>query len=215
MNLRKNANKDLETPLLETTVKLNDSDNDDVGNSTVIDGRCKLVNKTYFCGLFLGAIIQSCSIYAVGFALPNAAESDDALINNFPVLIGLYCFSRYWVVAALLIPPFVVTMVQKYKRKQYANIRGKLEGYFECARFQVGMFFGSLILLSVVNFHALAKTAPLCLLLTYYFVCVVVSFVALCVLQIFINQICANVSSVEIIVSYDKEDGEDYCDEDE
>jgi hypothetical protein len=59
------------------------------------------------------------------------------------------------------------------------------------------------LLLSLVNFYALANTAPLPLLLAYYAVCLTVSFIALCLLQVFVNEVCANVSSIEVIVNYE------------
>jgi len=85
-----------------------------------------------------------------------------------------------------------------------------IEIFFECIRFQFGLFFGSLILLSIVNTYELAKTAPLVTLGLYYGVCFLVSFVGLCLLQFFINQVCASISTVKIVVSYDDDDDDDY-----
>jgi hypothetical protein len=91
-------------------------------------------------------------------------------------------------------------------RRTTSVVKGNLELYFECARFQLGMLFGSFVLLSIVNLCIFAQTAPLFLLLAYYAICVVISFFTLCHLQIFVNQICANISSIEIIVSCKKEE---------
>jgi len=230
-------NKGLETPLIEredseqkevgshsaisvaeSTRKTSDGDVVDDSRTTVIDGKCNLVNGTYFCGFLAGVVIQSLSLYAVGIILPassgetKAAAAAAAHIQTTPdtsisLVFALYFFTRYWVLVALLLPPFVTSMIQKYRCcRRNTTMKGNLESYFECVRFQLGVFFGSLILLSLFNFYTLAKSAPLYLLLGYYAICVVVSFFALCLLQIFVNQVCANVSSVEIIVSFEKED---------
>lgn len=227
MNFQKTAaNKDLEVPLLSESHKSSDGDEP---KTTVIDGRCNLVNGTYFIGFLTGVLIQSVSLYAISVLLPSSDGVSEVAITttatttttttttttlqptseaNVPLIFVLYLFCRYWVLAAFLLPPLVTTIVLKYRKRKsaHATIKGNLESYFECVRFQLGMFFGSLILLSLVNFYALANTAPLCMLLAYYAACVVVSFFALCLLQIFVNQICANVSSVEIIVSYEKDE---------
>jgi len=197
-----------------------DSDEgDDEDQTNILDGSCNIVNVTYAFGFFLGLIVQACSLYAIGVVLPEATGTGERAVaightdRNVPLVFALYFFSRYWVLVALLLPPVITTMFQKlraYKAKKSkltnATARGNMESFFECLRFQLGMFFGSLILLSCVNFYTLAKTAPLCMLLAYYAVCVVVSFFALCLLQIFVNQLCQHVSSVEIIVSYEKDE---------
>ncbi|OEU12157.1 hypothetical protein FRACYDRAFT_270533 [Fragilariopsis cylindrus CCMP1102] len=107
------------------------------------------------------------------------------------------------------------------RRANKINMKNKnvnsscLETFFECVRFQFGLLFGSLILLSIVNFYTLAQTAPLYMLAAYYGVCVVVSLFALCLLQLFVNQVCANISSVEITVSYDADEEDDDSDDDD
>jgi len=222
------AKNDLEAPLLpkeeEETAPVakamkrlddDDDDDDDDDQSTVINGDCNLVNKTYFVGFVLGAIVQYASLCSFAMMQPDANGNVDLtkVESSASTVFALYFFARYWVFAALIVPPFVTTLVQKYCRRRSvragsSTIKRILESYFECVRFQMGMFFGSLILLSLINFYALATTAPICMLLAYYAICVVVSFFALCLLQVFVDQICANVSSVEIVVSYEDEDDE-------
>jgi len=221
----------------------NDGDDDDDSATTIIDGRCEIVNGTYLCGFILGLVLQACSLYIVNIVLPangvsasaegettTTAAAAAAAISyhkqalSFPTVFFLYFFTRYWVLVALLLPPVVCAMRNKMRRRRNKSSTGKrksisatkcLESFFECIRFQFGLFLGSLILLSGVNCYALAKTAPLCILLAYYGICVVVSFFAMCLLQIFCNQVCANVSSVEIIVSYDMDDDDHDHDHDD
>lgn len=217
--------RELEAPLLERTsdIEIHSAIPLDPNESetTVVDGRCNVINKICMFGFFVGLVIQSCSLYALGIFMPhpNDTNEDAPKIrgdHSIPVLFALYFFCRYWVIAALLLPPVVCTMVQKFRKRHRKSkkckkdlMRNNLESFFQCVRFQLGMFFGSLILLSLVNFYALAKTAPICMLLGYYAICVVVSLIVLCLLQVFVNQVCANISSVEIIVSYDNEDSDE------
>ena len=217
--------RDLEAPLLENTsnVEIHSAIplTRDGTETTVVDGRCDVINRIYVLGFFVGLVIQSCSLYAFGIVVPSANGNETKIPgdHSVPVLFALYFFSRYWVLVALLLPPIVCTMVQKIRQSTFSRknkskktrdlMKSNLESFFECVRFQLGMFFGSLILLSLVNFYALAKTAPICMLLGYYAICVVVSLFALCLLQVFVNQVCANISSIEIIVSYDNDDEQD------
>jgi amino acid transporter len=203
------------------------------------------LNGTYSIGFLIGLILQACSLYAIAVVTPitssspissastgssgTSGTSDDNSLG-MSVIFALYFFSRYWVLLALLLPPIVCTMSANFHRsskaRRRANIINKknksknattscLETFIECVRFQFGLLFGSLILLSIVNFYALAKTAPLYMLLAYYGICVVVSLFAICLLQVFVNQVCANISSVEIIVSYDKDKDDDNDDDDD
>jgi amino acid transporter len=208
--------------------------------TTVIDARCNILNGTYLIGFLLGLILQACSLYVVNMVtLVNTAGSASSAASagssgnggmGMSVIFALYFFSRYWALLALLLPPIVCTMSEKFHRSSKARRRANrinkknknknvttscLETFFECVRFQFGLFFGSLILLSIVNFYTLAQTAPLCMLLAYYGVCVVVSLFALCLLQLFVNQVCANISSVEIVVSYDKDEDDDEDDDED
>ena len=213
--------------------------------ATIIDARCNLLNGTYLIGFLLGLILQACSLYAVSVVSGSATTgttgtgagssgtsttSNDCSLSVY-VKLALYFFSRYWVLLALLLPPVVSIMSKKFHRSSKArrranriNMKNKknknvnsscLETFFECVRFQFGLLFGSLILLSIVNFYTLAQTAPLYMLAAYYGVCVVVSLFALCLLQLFVNQVCANISSVEITVSYDQDEEEDDNDDDD
>jgi len=214
--------RDLEAPLLEnaSNVEIHSAiplDNN-VSEITVVDDKgCKIINKIYFLGFLVGIAIQSCSLYAFGIVTQSGdGETKIQGDHSIPFLFALYFFSRYWVLAALLLPPIVSTMAHKIRKRKLARerkekkaqdlVKSNLESFFQCIRFQLGMFFGSLILLSLVNFYALAKTAPICILLGYYAICVFVSLIALCLLQVFANQVCGNISSVEIIVSYDNDD---------
>lgn len=183
----------------------------DDAQANVFDGKCNLVNGAYFLGLLLGVSIQIFSLYAVDIATGDTSNSN-TIDRSIPVVFFLYLFSRYWVVAALFLPPIITAVFQKLRRRRrngQVGVKSNLEAFFQCIRFQLGMFFGCLILLSAFNFYSLAKTAPICVLLAYYAVCVVVSFLALCLLQMFVGQITANVSSIEIIVSYDDEEDDD------
>lgn len=197
-----------------------DSDNDaDDDQTTVLDGSCSLLNFSYAFGFFVGVIVQACSLYIIGVFMPKhygiseEAAASGRIKPNVPIVFSLYFFSRYWVLMALLLPPVVTTMLQKlraYRAKKSkltsVTIRSNMQSFLECLRFQLGMFFGSLVLMSCVNCYTLAKTAPLCMLLAYYAICVVVSFFALCLLQIFVNQLYLHVSSIEIIISYEKDE---------
>lgn len=215
--------RELKSPLLEKTADVEIHSaiplaNGDASESAIVDGRCNIVNGIYVAGFFVGLLVQSCSLYAFGVVMPAPQNGEEQKIHgnhSVPTLFALYFFSRYWVLIGLLLPPVITTMIQKYRQHQLLNKKtkkshevmvGKLEGFFQCIRFQLGMFFGSLILLSAVNFYALAKTAPIYMLLGYYGICVVVSLIALCLLQIFVNQVCMNITSVEIIVSYDNDE---------
>mmetsp|Transcript_10689 Transcript_10689/g.25724 ORF Transcript_10689/g.25724 Transcript_10689/m.25724 type:complete len:224 (-) Transcript_10689:288-959(-) len=212
--------RDLEAPLLDNAsdVEIHSAiplDNN-VSEITVVDDEgCKIINKIYFLGFLVGIAIQSCSLYAFGIVTPSGdGETKIQGDHSIPFLFALYFFSRYWILAALLLPPIVFTMGHKSRKLKLARgskdkkdlVKSNLESFFQCIRFQLGMFFGSLILLSLVNFYALAQTAPICMLLGYYAICVFVSLIALCLLQLFVNQVCGNISSVEIIVSYDNDD---------
>lgn len=175
----------------------------DDAQANVFDGKCNLVNGAYLLGLLLGVLIQIFSLYA---------HDTNTIDRSVQVVFFLYFFSRYWVVAALFLPPIITAVLQKLRRRRrngQIGVKSNLEAFFQCIRFQLGIFFGCLILLSAFNFYSLAKTAPICVLLAYYAVCVVVSFLALCLLQMLVSQITANVSSIEIIVSYDDEDDDD------
>ncbi|KAG7342587.1 hypothetical protein IV203_017829 [Nitzschia inconspicua] len=199
--------RDLEAPFLERSSstmgstgsiasnKDDDDDNDEDAssnnNTTVIHARCNVLSKSYFFGIMVGIFLQAVSFYASNFI-------KSAYIHNVVAAFVLYVFTKYWMPIALLFPAVVVAL---RSRSLPGHLR--LESFFESLRFQFGLFFGSLLLLSLVNFYALANTAPLPLLMAYYAVCSVVSFVALCLLQIFINEVCANISSIEVIINYE------------
>jgi hypothetical protein len=199
--------RDLEAPLLQRSSSLgstpgssgsndssdNHSDNQNSSNNNkVVDVRCNVLSKAYFFGILAGIFLQAVSFYASNFI-------KSAHIHNVVTAFVLYVFTKYWMPIALLLPAAVVAI---RSRSLPGHLR--LESFFESLRFQFGLFFGSLLLLSLVNFYALANTAPLPLLLAYYAVCLTVSFVALCLLQIFVNEVCANVSSIEVIVNYEE-----------
>lgn len=167
------------------------------------------------------------------------ATATAAVLHPFGINLLLFLVTRYWVPVALMLPPIVAAVIHKVSRRRRRqrqlhfrrsidingdheeededddNAKKKkgttcIEIFFECIRFQFGLFFGSLILLSIVNTYELAKTAPLVTLGLYYGVCFLVSFVGLCLLQFFINQVCASISTVKIVVSYDDDDDDDY-----
>jgi hypothetical protein len=159
-------------------------------------------------------------------AIATETTNGSVIDSNIPVVFAQYFFSRYWLLVLLVVPPFVVAMCQNFLRRNRRGrrcLRNTTKGgssstlglYFKCARFQLGMLFGSLVLLSMVNFYSLSQTAPFLLLLVYYAICLVISFVTLCLLQTFVNQICANIAIIEIIVSYERDDEDDEEGDDE
>jgi hypothetical protein len=182
--INKSLEDDLEAPLLAKASP--DEDSDD----KVIEAKCNLLSKSYLVGIFFGIVLQIVSFYASNLVKKSHLNVMTAFV--------LYVFTKYWMPIALLLPAAVVAV---RSRSMPGHVR--LESFFESLRFQFGLFFGSLILLSMVNFYALAATAPLPLLLAYYAVCLTVSLVALCLLQVFVNEVCANVTSIEVIVNYD------------
>jgi hypothetical protein len=188
-----NQIKDLEAPLIEKTIDDDDHHHhhDDSNNNKVIDAKCHLVSKSYFVGIFVGIVLQALSFFA-------SMMIKTSHIHDVAVAFVLYVFTKYWMPLALLLPAAIVAL---RSRSLPGHLR--LESFFESLRFQFGLFFGSLLLLSLVNFYALAHAAPLPLLLSYYAVCLAVSFIALCLLQVFVNEVCANVSSIEVIVNYE------------
>lgn len=183
----KSLEDDLEAPLL---VNVTPDDEDD---DKVIEAKCNVLSRAYLAGIFCGIILQVVSFYASNMVKKSHLNVMTAFI--------LYVFTKYWMPIALLLPAAVVAV---RSRSLPGHVR--LESFFESLRFQFGLFFGSLILLSMVNFYALAAAAPLPLLLAYYAVCLAVSLVALCLLQIFVNEVCANVTSIEVIVNYETND---------
>jgi len=213
---------ELKSPLLEKAADVEIHSaiplaTDDASELAIVDGRCRIINSIYVIGLFVGILVQSCSLYAFDIVTPaiNGEEQKIHGDHSLSTLFAFYFLSRYWVLIGLLLPPIITTMIQKYRQRQLLNkktkknhelMKGNLEGFFQCVRFQLGMFFGSLILLSSVNFYVLAKTAPILMLLGYYVICVIVSLIALCLLQMFVNQVCSNITSVEIVVSYDNDE---------
>mmetsp|Transcript_2121 Transcript_2121/g.3545 ORF Transcript_2121/g.3545 Transcript_2121/m.3545 type:complete len:220 (+) Transcript_2121:64-723(+) len=182
---------DLEAPLLEKS-NYNKGDDNDTDDEKVIDARCHLLNKSYLFGILSGVVLQGASFLASNFI-------KSAHLQNVVLAFVLYVFTKYWMPIAILLPAAVVAV---RSRSLPGHLR--LEAFFESLRFQLGLFFGSLLLLSLVNFYALANTAPLPLLLSYYAVCLAVSFIALCLLQIFVNEVCANVSSIEVVINYEE-----------
>lgn len=187
-------------------------DNDE--HTTILDGKVNATSSHFVFGLLLGCVLQACSLYTIGVLIPSTthANGDTAITNphelSMTSVFALYFLSRYWVVACLFLPPFLSVTYFRLKHKRSKKfIKGRLSAFFDCLRFQFGLFFGSLIMLSGVNCYALSKSAPLPLLLSYYAVCVVISVFALGLLRFFVKQTCANVASIEIIV-YDKDDEE-------
>jgi hypothetical protein len=213
---------EMETPLLtkqtvvETAVPLGnsnndnhknkkvatDADDDDCGgdDDKVIDTKCTLMSKSYVFGILTGLFLQAMSFYIAEYVKSSSVISS----TNIMVAFTAYVFSKYWMPIALLLPAAIVAI-----RSRSLPSHLRLESFFDSLRFQFGLFFGSLILLSLVNFYSLASTAPWPLLMSYYAVCLTISFIALCLLQIFVNEVCANVSSIEVIVNYEQNDHQD------
>lgn len=138
---------------------------------------------------------------------------------------GLVLFSRYWVFFCMVLPPLFYAFVARRRNKarksagktdkkkrvedRHASVRVLLGAFLDCARFQFGVLGGTLVLSSGLGFYSLAVTTPFCALLAYYGVCVIVSFCILHVLQLFVDSVCADVSSVELTVRYDDDDDTD------
>lgn len=192
----KSLDDDLEAPLLSKesdttqTMIVNNNNDDDDNEDKVIEAKCDLLGRSYLIGVFAGVVLQLVSFY--GSDLVKKSH-----LGVVPAFV-LYVFTKYWMPIALLLPAAVASV-----RTRALPGHLRLEAFFESLRFQFGLFFGSLLLLSSVNFYALASAAPLSLLVAYYSVCLTVSFIALCLLQVFVNEVCANVSSIEVIVNYE------------
>eukprot|EP00529_Nitzschia_sp_RCC80_P032223 CAMPEP_0113486184 /NCGR_PEP_ID=MMETSP0014_2-20120614/24866_1 /TAXON_ID=2857 /ORGANISM="Nitzschia sp." /LENGTH=219 /DNA_ID=CAMNT_0000379849 /DNA_START=140 /DNA_END=799 /DNA_ORIENTATION=+ /assembly_acc=CAM_ASM_000159 len=197
---------DMEAPLLaperaavvETAVPLGNKNDAEEGeystNDKVVDTKCSLMSKSYLGGILTGVFLQTLSFMIAEYVKSVQPVEQNSVLFAF----SAYVFSKYWMPIALLMPAAIVAV-----RSRSLPGHMRLEAFFESLRFQFGLFFGSLILLSLVNFYSLAATAPWPLLLAYYGVCLTVSFIALCLLQCFVNEVCANVSSIEVIVNYE------------
>jgi hypothetical protein len=170
-----------------------DADEEYKTNDKTVETKCSLVNKSYLRGILTGLCLQGLS-----FILTDQVKSISFVTSNVVLTFTAYVFSRYWMPVALLLPAAFVAV---RSRSLPGHLR--LDAFFQSLRFQFGLFFGSLMLLSVVNLYSLASTAPWPLLMAYYGVCLSVSFLALCLLQCFVNEVCANVSSIEVIVNYE------------
>lgn len=232
----KKMQMDLEAPLLENkrkTVEVNSvipcrakflalkkdviieakMDNDE--HTAIVNGRMNTTDSHLVFGFLLGCFLQVCSLYTVGVVIPTTTnENGDSIITNphqlsLTSVFALYFFSRYWVLVCLFLPPVLsVTYFRLQHKRAKKSIKCGLNVFFGCLRFQFGLYFGSLMLLSGVNFYVLAKSASLPLLLSYYSICVIISIIALVLLQVFVKYTCANVDSIEIVVNYDKDDEE-------
>lgn len=203
----------------------NDDDDDD--EKAVLDARrCSLLNWTWLVGFAVGFALQWLSSQAIQVVEEKGSADDLSL----PTAFALVVFSRYWILVYLL-PPAVYTyfarrsrnsdnsddgksdsaVSKKSKReRRHAFAKVALEAFFECVRFQFGIFCGSLVLLNVVNLLALATATPIWMLLSYYLVCVFISVCILRVLQLLVDSVCLHVSSVEVVVNYESDsDDED------
>lgn len=208
----------------ESTSSSNDDDDDE---KAVLDARrCSLLNGTWLVGFAAGFALQWLSSQAIQFVEEKGSAND----LNLPTAFALVVFSRYWILVYLL-PPAVYTYFARRSRNSDNNDDGKndsavskkskrerrhafakvaLEAFFECVRFQFGIFCGSLVLLNVVNLLTLATATPIWMLLSYYLVCVFISVCILRVLQLLVDSVCLHVSSVEVVVNYESDsDDED------
>lgn len=208
----------------ESTSSSNDDDDDE---KAVLDARrCSLLNGTWLVGFAAGFALQWLSSQAIQFVEEKGSAND----LNLPTAFALVVFSRYWILVYLL-PPAVYTyfarrsrnsdnsddgkndsaVSKKSKReRRHAFAKVALEAFFECVRFQFGIFCGSLVLLNVVNLLTLATATPIWMLLSYYLVCVFISVCILRVLQLLVDSVCLHVSSVEVVVNYESDsDDED------
>lgn len=227
MNIRKSSNqKDLEVPLLEkgdvekgagkSPKKVVDDDEDE----NIDANECSIFNKTYCCGIIAGLLMQSLSLYANGTiaalsknGLAALAASPQRIVKPDNVPNAIFAIAQYWELVAMFLPPLVTIVVQRYRMKKtkrgaaFASaIRSNMESFVECARFQLGVFMGSLCTMGLINLILVTKHAPTSLLLTFYAACILASFFAICVFQTCLNHTCAYVSSVEINIHFDKDE---------
>lgn len=232
MTTRSNPSNELKAPLIHmgdsvmTTVDIRPStlqeslDFDVSGDHDINKYTCKLVNKTYGCGFLAGILFQSFSLYLIGNkrsfdgerAEPSSADS--ILPSALP--FDVYAICRHWVLMVFTFTTLVTILVQKYRMRssrrntnsadQASITMRNVELCFECFRFQLGIFSGSICLLSIFTFAYMSKEIPLSFLLASFGVCFVAAFFFLCLVQICVDQTCAHVSSVEIILRYDKDE---------
>ncbi|VEU38230.1 unnamed protein product [Pseudo-nitzschia multistriata] len=184
---------------------------------------CQVLNCSFYGGLALGIILQALSYYVNVFVMPMLQANDasgagsgaqDAL--RIPLILGLGFLARYWVIIIFFLSPLVMAMCKKLKHARRRStvskqkgvgarksIHSNLEAILDFFRFQCGLIFGSLMLLSLLNFYDLVLTAPLLVVAIYYGICVGLSFFIICFLRLFSEQVCSSVSSVEVTISYD------------
>ncbi len=235
MSIRSNPINDLKAPLIpmgdaeKKTVEIRPSASEesldfDVGGDNDIDKyMCKIVNKTYGCGFIGGILFQSLSLYLIGAKRSfdedgNEPSSADSILPS-ALPFDVYAICRHWVLMVFTLTTLATILVQKYRmrsnrrttnRTEQASITMRNVGLcFECFRFQLGIFSGSICLLSMFTFASMYKKLPLSYLLTSFGACFVAAFLFLCLVQICADQTCANVSSVEIVLRYDNKDEED------
>jgi len=157
------------------------------------------VDQIIVWGFLLGAALQICATAIIlrGESIHTATVTANRSIIDF------YLFSLFWLLVFLIVPLFVVVMSQKFLRRSGRGCRRKtnkggsrtLGLYIKCAQFQTGILFGSL---SMVPIYILFPTTPLLFLLACnYAICLVIWFFGLCLIQIIVNQIFANIADIE------------------
>jgi len=165
-------------------------------------------NPIIVWGFLLGAALQ---IWATAIILRGksihtatviaAAATTDTANGS---VIDLDSFSRFYLLVFLSVlnfyPLFVLAMFLRRRgrgcrRKTNKGGSRALGLYIKCAQFQIGILFGSL---SIFPIYILFPTTPLLILLACnYAIWLVIWFFGLCLIQIIVNQIFANIADIE------------------
>ena len=217
MTIRKTVTKDLEIPLLDN------EDSSDEGREIepfIKVKVFKIMNSTFGLGFLFGATAQFFSLYIITLVYFQASyvsitnQSVQELVENAEVPFALYILCRYWFLVAFILPLLVTVIVQKYRTRSHKIKVGNsnlldMEAFFECARFQLGMVFGSFSQMSLINFYAIVKTHNPATLIPYFAGVLLSAMLILCLLRTCVEQTCTNVSSIDVVIRY----GDDQDDE--
>ena len=224
MTTRKIVSKDIETPLIEKDVEMNPSTtwkkHPDL--ETINADSCTMFNSTLGFGCLLGILMQFLWFYTngslaiwlkKGFAYAISNVNDRTITNPPSVPFVVFFISQNWVLVACFLPPLVTVVVQKYrmwKTKKSSTfapiIRSNMECFLECIRFQGGLLFGSSFLIGLLNTYYITQHESIVVLLTLSAVYFVLVLFVSCLFMTVINQTCAYVSGIEIIVHCEKDE---------
>ncbi len=218
MTIRKTVTKDLEIPLLDNE----DSRDEDRETEPFLEFKTfKIANSTFGLGFLSGAVVQFFSLYIITLvhfqasSVSTTTQSIQELAENAEVPFALYILCRYWFLVAFILPPLVTAFIQKYRTRSH-KIKGansklfNLECFFECVRFELGMVFGSICQMSLINVYASVKLSDPVALIPYYAAVLLSAMLILCLIRTIVQQTCANISSIEVVIRYggDEDDEE-------